>query len=98
MTAWFSNLSVVEIVGWSFLSLVLLVVVFLFFYFVLRILVGWQTLKIIENNKDRGSLNIELIKTTAQIMGGLFFLFTLLFTWQNLQETKKKNEARNKKL
>ena len=43
--------------------------------------------------KDRFAARNEFIKTTAQILGGAFFLFGLYFTWLNLEATKEKNRA-----
>jgi hypothetical protein len=50
--------------------------------------------------KERFAARNEFIKTTVQILGGAFFLFTIYFTYQNLlvsqkilEETKVKNTA-----
>ena len=49
----------------------------------------WPKLRGVET-KERVSLELEIIKTAASILGGLFFLGTLYFTWANLTETQKK--------
>jgi uncharacterized protein YjbI with pentapeptide repeats len=43
--------------------------------------------------KDRFAIKNNFIKTAAQILGGLFFLFGLYFTWQNLILTQEKYRA-----
>jgi hypothetical protein len=53
---------------------------------------AWKRLNGLEL-KDRFAARNEFIKTTAQILGGAFFLFGLYFTWQNLIETQSKNSA-----
>lgn len=92
MIYWFANLPLVEKIGWSFLSFVFLGFVFLIFSFGLNRILGWRKLKDLEA-KDRVGLKLEIIKTTAQILGGAFFLFGLYFTWQNLVVTQEKNRA-----
>ncbi len=41
--------------------------------------------------KDRFAIKNDVTKTTAQILGGAFFLFGLYFTWSNLVATQEKN-------
>jgi hypothetical protein len=53
---------------------------------------SWKRLDELEL-KDRFAARNEFIKTTAQILGGAFFLFGLYFTWLNLEATKEKNRA-----
>jgi Pentapeptide repeats (8 copies) len=85
MIAWFVNLPWIEKVGWFVLGLILLGVLFVALY------LGLRTLNKITDNKDRVGLKIEIFKTVASILGGLFFLATLYFTWQNLAVTQEKN-------
>jgi len=92
MIAWFAKLPVMEKIGWSVLGLVLLGFVLAVFYFGLRRILEWSNLKDLEP-EDRIGLKIEIIKTAASILGGVFFLLTLLFTYQNLRLTEEKNRA-----
>ena len=93
MMIWFDQLSAGWKIGSVLLGLVLLGFLFVAVYLGLRILVGWRTLKNITNEKDRGSLKIEIIKTGAQILGGVFFLATLYFGWQNLVVSKEEHRT-----
>ena len=43
--------------------------------------------------KDRVGLQIEFIKTAAQILGGLFFLVTIYVAWQNLVVSQEKHKT-----
>jgi uncharacterized protein YjbI with pentapeptide repeats len=43
--------------------------------------------------KDRVGLQIEFIKTTAQILGGLFFLVTIYVAWANLVVSQEKHKT-----
>lgn len=76
-------------------GLVLLLVAYLFY----RLVVFWISLNKLDL-KDRFAIKNDFIKTTAQIMGGAFFLVTIYFTYQNLlvsennlAETQEKNKA-----
>ena len=51
---------------------------------------SWKRLDGLEL-KDRFAARTEFIKTTAQILGGAFFLFGLYFTWANVVATQEKN-------
>jgi hypothetical protein len=85
--AWFAQLPVVEKIGWSVLGLVLLGILSVALY------LGLSTLNNITDVKDRVGLKIEFVKTVASIFGVLFFLGTLYFTWANLMETQRRNQA-----
>lgn len=92
MIDWFSNLTVVEKVGWSVLGLIILGFIIAVFYFGLRRIPTWRNLQNLEIEK-RVSLKIDIIKTVASILGGLFFLATLYFTWQNLIVSQEKHKT-----
>ena len=92
MMAWFTKLPPVEKIGWSVLVAILLGVVFVGLYFGLRRIPALRNLQNLEAEKRVG-LKIEIIKTVASILGGLFFLATLYFTWASLVETREKDQA-----
>jgi hypothetical protein len=43
--------------------------------------------------KDRIGLQIEFVKTAAQILGGIFFLVTIYVAWQNLVVSQEKHKT-----
>jgi hypothetical protein len=47
--------------------------------------------------KERVGLKIEFVKTAAQIVGGLFFILTILVAYWNYQVSQKSLEATPKK-
>jgi uncharacterized protein YjbI with pentapeptide repeats len=58
----------------------------------LRQYLEWGNVKTLDI-KERVGLKIEFVKTAAQIVGGLFFILTILVAYWNYQETHNKNEA-----
>jgi len=58
--------------------------------FFLRIRNFWRGLKMLDV-KDRFGIKNEFIKTTAQVLGGIFFLLTLYYTAENLRVSHEKN-------
>ena len=56
----------------------------------------WMSLKKLKL-KDRFAIRNEFIKTTAQILGGAFFLITIYFTYQNLALSQKNLVATQEK-
>jgi uncharacterized protein YjbI with pentapeptide repeats len=90
--AWFDQLPVGWKIGSALLGLILLGFVLAVFYFGLRRILEWRNLQDLKV-EDRVRLRIEIIKTSASILGGTFFLLTLFFTWQNLRLTEEKNRA-----
>jgi uncharacterized protein YjbI with pentapeptide repeats len=97
MINWFAKLPFFGKVGLFFLGLILLIFFLAIFYFGLRRLVGWQTLKNIKDYKDqitlkdRISLKIEIIKTVASILGGMFFILTIVVAFLNYRVTQEKH-------
>jgi hypothetical protein len=92
MIDWFANLPLVERIGWSVLGLVLLGFVIAIFYFALRRITAWRNLQDLKV-EDRVRLKIEIIKTAASILGGVFFLATLYFSWQNLVVSQERHRT-----
>jgi uncharacterized protein YjbI with pentapeptide repeats len=91
MMDWFGNLPLFEKIGWSVLGIVLIGFIISVFFFGFRRLVGWQTLKNIKDDKDRISLKIEIIKTVASILGGMFFILTIVVAFLNFRVTQEKH-------
>jgi len=61
-----------------------------------RLLHWWRRFDILEL-KDQYATKAEIIKTTAQIVGGAFFLFSLVVAWQNLVATQKNIQVSQEK-
>jgi hypothetical protein len=62
----------------------------------LRKYLEWQNVQILDI-KERVGLKIEFVKTAAQIVGGLFFILTILVAYWNYQVSQKNLEATQKK-
>jgi uncharacterized protein YjbI with pentapeptide repeats len=88
MKEWLASLPPIPLYK-QLLVLLLLALLTLFVYLSLK---AWKRLDELEL-KDRFAARNEFIKTTAQILGGAFFLFGLYFTWSNLEATREKNRA-----
>ena len=89
MKAWFvSTPFALKVIVFLASALFLILLAYLFY------LLGsfWISLEKL-NLKERFAIKNDIIKTTAQILGGAFFLFGLYFTWQNLVLTQEKNRA-----
>ncbi|MGA7579399.1 MAG: hypothetical protein ACLQUW_05305 [Desulfobaccales bacterium] len=56
----------------------------------------WRTLNRLKL-ADRFAIKNDFIKTTAQILGGVFFLITIYFTYQNLAVSQKNLVASQEK-
>jgi hypothetical protein len=88
MKAWFASIPPITVtlllIFASFLSLLLLT------YLSYRVRKFWKILNRLKL-ADRFAIKNDFIKTTAQILGGAFFLFGLYFTWANLVATQEKN-------
>ncbi len=63
----------------------------------LRKYLEWQNVKTLEIEKRVG-LKIEFIKTAAQIVGGLFFILTILVAYRNYEVSQKNYELSQKNL
>ncbi len=90
MIAWFAKLPLMKKIGWSVLAVIFMGSALVLCY---AGILEWPNLRAIDNVKDRVGLELDIIKTVASILGGLFFLGTLYFTWANLVETRGKNQA-----
>ncbi len=63
----------------------------------LRKYLEWQNLKTLDI-QERVGLKIEFIKTAAQIVGGLFFILTILVAYRNYEISQKNYELSRKNL
>lgn len=96
MKEWLASLPVSTLLLVIFASILFLVLLAYLGYLAWR---SWKRLDELEL-KDRFAARNDFIKTTAQILGGAFFLITIYFTYQNLlvseknlAETQEKNKA-----
>jgi uncharacterized protein YjbI with pentapeptide repeats len=92
VNAWFAGQPLPSQIGLAILAAALLTGLVILVIFAVRkfIKLGHQDDL---GAKDRVGLQIEFIKTAAQILGGAFFLFGLYFTYQNLVLNQEKNRA-----
>lgn len=93
MKSWLASIPVLlKVLVFIGSGLVLLLFAYLFY----RLVVFWISLNKLDL-KDRFAIQNDFIKTTAQILGGLFFLATILFTYQNLMLSQKNLVATQEK-
>lgn len=94
MIAWFAGppLALKIVLG----GLGALLLLWLLWLLWLRKYLEWQNVKTLEI-EERVALKIEFIKTAAQIVGGLFFILTILVAYWNYQVSQKNLEATQKK-
>lgn len=90
----FANLPLVEKVGWSVLGIILLGFVLVVCTAGLRRILGkcleWEGIQTLEI-KERVGLKLEFIKTAAQIIGGAFFILTIIVAYLNYKVSQEKH-------
>lgn len=93
MKAWLASIPVTTLLLYIFASVLSLLLLAYLAYLAWG---AWKRLDELEL-KDRFAARNDFIKTTAQILGGAFFLITIYFTYQNLSVSQKNLVATQEK-